>query len=342
VVARAFICGLSGTELSEGERAFLCDAQPWGVILFKRNVAEAGQIRRLCAAARDALGREDAAVLIDQEGGRVQRIGPPILRQYPAGAVYGALYAQNELLGVEAAYLGAQLIAQDLLALGINVDCVPCLDIPVPDGTPAIGDRGLGGNAGAVCTLGAAQIDGLISGGAIPVIKHMPGHGRAVVDSHHELPRVKATLAELDEQDFAPFRLLAGKVRLGMTCHVVFTEIDPDAPATLSSAVVGKIIRERIGFDGALMTDDISMGALSGGTRARAGAAIRAGCDLVLHCNGELAEMAEIAAGVPELSGDALRRTNAALVPPLPPMGGDRQALEARFDALLAKVAEAA
>jgi beta-N-acetylhexosaminidase len=339
VAQRAFICGLAGTDVSDEEAAFLRDAQPWGVVLFRRNTDHPEQVRRLCNDVREALGREDTPILIDQEGGRVQRFGPPYLRAYPSGAAYGRLYEENPLAGVEAAYLGAKLMGLDLTALGITVDCIPVLDVPGEDTTPAIGDRCLGRDADAVSTLGGAQIDGLLSAGVLPVIKHMPGHGRAKVDSHEELPHVDSPLSELEEQDFRPFRLLARRSPLGMTAHVVFLSADPGAPATLSNQVIARIIRERIGFDGALMTDDISMGALSGSLRGRAEASIAAGCDLVLHCNGEMAEMCEIAAGVPELQGDSLRRTEAALAYRSPPADVDRPALEARYDSLLSKMA---
>jgi beta-N-acetylhexosaminidase len=341
VAVRAFITGLSGPVLTDDERAFLRDASPWGIILFRRNIDEPEQIRRLCREAREALGRENAPVLIDQEGGRVQRIGPPHLRAYPRGGVYGALYRRNEVLGVQAALIGAKLMALDLVALGITVDCLPMLDVPTPETDEIIGDRALGPDVDAVSTLGAAQIEGLLSGGVLPVIKHLPGHGRATVDSHKELPRVSASLAELEDRDFVPFRLLASSTPLGMTCHVVFSAIDDSAPATLSAEVIGTIVRGRIGFDGALMTDDISMGALSGGVRERAEAALRAGCDLVLHCNGEMAEMQDVAGASPELSGDALRRTEAALAWTREPAEHDRRALEARYDRLLAQVAAA-
>jgi beta-N-acetylhexosaminidase len=335
VASHAFICGLSGTTLSEDEKAFLREARPWGVILFGRNVEHPRQVTQLCAAVREALEREDAPVLIDQEGGRVQRIGPPHLRAYPPGAVYGRLYRRNPLSGVEAAFLGAKLIGLDLHALGVSVDCVPVLDIPMEGGTAAIGDRALGGTVDAVATLGGAQIDGLLSSGVLPVIKHMPGHGRATVDSHTNLPQVDATMAELEAQDFTPFRLLAKRAPFGMTAHVVFLDVDDGAPATLSKTVIASIIRERIGFDGALMTDDISMGALSGEPRGRAERAIAAGCDIVLHCNGKMDEMQEIAAGVPELADDALRRCDAALAARRPPQDGDRPALEDRFQFLV-------
>jgi beta-N-acetylhexosaminidase len=341
VAPRAFICGLGGTDLSEEERGFLRDAQPWGVILFGRNIESAEQVKRLCRVARETLGRDQAPILIDQEGGRVQRLRPPIARAYPAGAAFGALYEKNPLLGVEAARLGAKLIALDLSELGITVDCLPVLDVPAAGLTGAIGDRTLGTNVDSVTTLGAAQIDGLLSGGVLPVMKHMPGHGRATVDSHEQLPRVDAPLSELEAQDFTPFRLLARRSPLGMTAHVVFSNLDGEAPATLSSTIIATIIRGRIGFDGALMTDDISMRALAGDYRYRAETAIRAGCDLVLHCNGDLSEMREVAAGVPELAGDGLRRTEQALALPRAPEAVDRRALEARFDALLNGLATA-
>jgi beta-N-acetylhexosaminidase len=341
LAARAFICGLSGTDLTSDERAFLRDSRPWGVILFKRNADNPDQVRRLTGAVREALEREDAPVLIDQEGGRVQRIGPPHIRPYPPGAVYGEIYRRSSLAGVEAAFLGAKLIALDLFDLGISVNCVPVLDIAVEGATKAIGDRALGDSVDMVATLGAAQLDGTFAGGLLPVIKHMPGHGRALVDSHTDLPRVDAAMGELEGQDFTPFRLISRRAPLGMTAHVVFLDVDEGAPATLSAVVIGNIIRERIGFDGALMTDDLSMNALSGSPASRAAGAIAAGCDLALHCNGDLMEMIEVAAAVSELSGDALRRTDAALALRRPPEAVDRRALDARFDLLLGQAAVA-
>jgi len=341
VASRAFICGLAGTELSNEEAPFLRDARPWGVILFKRNLDSPEQVRRLCRSVREALGRQDAPILVDQEGGRVQRIGPPQLRAYPAGALYGEVYRQNSLAGVEAAFLGAKLIALDLHALGISVNCLPVLDIPVEGGTRAIGDRALGDSVDMVATLGGAQLDGTLAGGLLPVIKHMPGQGRAMVDSHNELPQVDATMAELEAQDFTPFRLIAKRAPLGMTGHVVYLDVDDSNPATLSKAVIDKVIRQRIGFDGALMTDDLGMNALSGDARSRAVRAIEAGCDLALHCNGDLMEMIDVADGVPELAGDALRRTDAALTFRHDVVEFDRKSLEARFDFLLGQVAAA-
>ncbi len=339
MASRAFICGLAGTELSDNEKAFLREARPWGVIFFGRNVESPQQIRRLISSVRAALGREDAPILIDQEGGRVQRIGPPHLRAYPSGSAYGRLYDRNPLSGAEAAFLGAKLIGLDLRGLGISVNCMPVLDIPIEGVTSAIGDRALGETVDAVATLGGAQLDGLLAAGILPVIKHMPGHGRATVDSHRDLPQVDATMDELEAQDLRPFRLLAKRAPLGMTAHVVFLDVDDAAPATLSSEVIGNVIRKRIGFDGALMTDDISMGAISGTPRSRAERAIAAGCDLVLHCNGAMDEMVEIAAGVPELAEDALRRADAALAFRHSPDFSDWSALERRFESLLEQAA---
>jgi beta-N-acetylhexosaminidase len=334
---RAFISGLAGPILGEDERHFLRDAQPWGIILFKRNIDTPEQIRRLCSEAREAI-ESDAPVLIDQEGGRVQRIGPPLVRVYPPGAAYAAIYARNPLRGVEAAHLGARLIGLDLSAFGITVNCLPVLDIPAEGATKAIADRCLGKTVDSVTTLGGAQIDGLLSGGVLPVLKHMPGHGRATVDSHEDVPRVDASLDELEARDFAPFRLHANRARLGMTGHVIYTQID-SAPATLSAPVIAKVIRERIGFKGLLMTDDISMGALSGSLRDRAASAISAGCDLVLHCNGQIEEMTEIAASVPELAGEALDRATAALAARAAPEPIERAPLEARYQQLLGEIA---
>ncbi|MYZ47375.1 beta-N-acetylhexosaminidase [Propylenella binzhouense] len=338
---KAFICGLSGPRLTEDEAAFLSDAAPWGVILFARNIRGPNQVKALCAGVRRALGREAAPILIDQEGGRVQRIGPPHLRAHPPARTYGQVYAANPVLGVEAARLGAKLIGLDLAALGVNVDCMPVLDIPVEGADEVIGDRAYGTDPDTVTTLGGAVADGLLSAGVLPVMKHVPGHGRAAVDSHKSLPLVEASRPELERQDFVPFRIWAKKMPLAMTAHVVYAAIDPINPATLSRRVIAEIVRGRIGFDGALMTDDISMGALSGQVAGRARRAVAAGCDLVLHCNGEMEEMKAVAAAVPELAGDALRRTEAALAQLVKPPGVDRAVVEARLAAILGR-AEAA
>jgi len=308
---RAFICGLSGTVLSQEERRFLRETRPWGLIIFKRNVAAPAELRRLIAEARSALGRE-APVLIDQEGGRVQRLGPPHWPSYPPGAAYGRLYDRDRQDGLRAAQLGARLIAADLAALGIDVDCMPLADVPVASADQVIGDRAYGATPEKVAAIAKVVAEGLADGGVLPVVKHMPGHGRATADSHRALPVVNADRATLEATDFAAFRPLAA-LPLAMTAHVVFTAIDPVAPATVSATIVGEVIRDSIGFTGLLMSDDISMGALSGSLGERTNAAIAAGCDLVLHCNGDMAEMRAVAAAAPVLAGKAARRAKAAL-----------------------------
>jgi beta-N-acetylhexosaminidase len=308
---QAFITGLAGTELSEEERAFLRDAKPWGFILFKRNVTSAEQVRRLVGDVRATLGRS-APVLIDQEGGRVQRLGPPHWAAYPPGAAYGALYDRDRDGGLAAARLGARLIAADLAALGIDVDCLPIADVPVAGADPVVGDRAYGTEPAKVAAIAGAVAAGLGEGGVLPVLKHIPGHGRATADSHAKLPVVNTDRATLEVSDFAAFRPLKA-LPLAMTAHVVFTAIDPVAPATISAIIVQDVIRDSIGFQGLLMSDDISMGALSGSIAERTRAAIIAGCDVVLHCNGEMAEMRAVAAEVPTLAGEARRRADAAL-----------------------------
>ena len=335
---RAFICGLAGPKLSDKERHFLGDQQPWGVVLFARNLRNTNQIKALTADNRATLDRERVPILIDQEGGRVQRICPPLCRAYPAARTYGNLYRRDPVLGVEAARLGAKLIGLDLGNFGITVNCMPVLDIPTEGSDAAIGDRAYGNDADTVLTLGGAAADGLMAAGVMPVMKHLPGHGRAKVDSHKKLPIIETALARLEETDFMPFRLWARRIPAGMTAHVVLTAVDDERPATLSDRVIGGIIRRRFGFDGLLMTDDISMDALNGPVSERAEKAIRAGCDLVLHCNGDADEMAAVAAAVPELAGDALRRAEAAFDSTSQSAAHDRKALHARFDDILAQV----
>src|SRR5271170_3917158 len=330
---RAFITGLAGPVLAEKERGFLRDAEPWGLILFKRNVTEPDALRRLVDEARTILGRE-APVLIDQEGGRVQRLGPPQWPSYPPGAAYGALYDRDRETGLAAARLGARLIASDLAGLDIDVDCLPLADVPVPGSDAVIGDRAYGTEPGKVAAIAGAIAEGLADGGVLPVLKHLPGHGRATADSHQKLPVVTTDRATLEATDFAAFRPLAA-LPLGMTAHVVFSAIDAVAPATLSAAIVGGVIRDSIGFRGLLMSDDISMGALSGSLSERSAAAIAAGCDMVLHCNGDLAEMRAVAAAVPALSGEAARRAAAALASKRQPAPFDIAAGRAEFSRLM-------
>lgn len=332
---RAFISGCRGPELCPEERAFFRETQPWGLILFGRNIVDHDQIRAICADFRDAVGRDDAPVLIDQEGGRVQRIRPPLSMSHPPAASYGALHAADAAAAVAAAKVGAELIAAELAALGVTVDCLPVLDLPVDGMTDAIGDRAYARDADAVATLGRAVVDGALAGGVLPVIKHMPGHGRATVDSHHHLPRVSASRETLEASDFRPFAALKD-APLGMTGHIVFEAIDPERPATLSPIVVSEIIRGYIGFDGLLMTDDLSMKALKGGLGRSAASALAAGCDLALHCNGDMGEMTEVAAAAPRLEGRSAERAARALALVRPPAEVDVAALAAERDRLLA------
>lgn len=309
---RACIFGCAGLELSREEAAFFADAKPWGFILFKRNVESPDQVKRLVAALRATVGRDDAPVLIDQEGGRVQRLGPPHWPVYPPGRAYGALAGNDPLLRREITRLGARLMAHDLAELGINADCVPVLDVPQAGAHDVIGDRAYGDTAEEVALLGRAAAEGLIAGGVLPIIKHIPGHGRSMADSHLDLPVVEAALADLDAVDFAPFRVLSD-MPMAMTAHVVYSAIDPKRPATTSRKAIKQVIRESIGFQGLLMSDDLSMKALSGDFKARTRESLAAGCDVVLHCNGDMSEMVPIAEASGKLSGKARRRAEAAL-----------------------------
>jgi beta-N-acetylhexosaminidase len=335
-MARAFITGVSGPVLTPDEKAFVREARPWALIVFKRNVIDPAQLRRLVGDFHDAAGAA-LPVLVDQEGGRVQRLGPPHWRAYPPGAAYGALHDRDAALGLAAARLGARLIAHDLAQVGIDVDCLPLADVPAAGASPVISDRAYGDTPPKVAAIAAAIADGLMTGGCLPVLKHLPGHGRAMADSHAELPVVSAGPDALEAVDFAAFRPLR-QLPLGMTAHVVFTAFDPELPATTSPTMIARVIRERIGFAGALMSDDISMGALSGTVAERARAALAAGCDLVLHCNGDLAEMRAVAQEAPELSGDALRRTDAALAARRAADDIDIAAVRRRFAQLMTSV----
>ena len=333
-MANAFISGIAGLALGADERAFLRDADPWGFILFRRNVDTPDQVRALVSDLRETVGR-NAPVLIDQEGGRVQRLQPPHWPSYPAGALYGAIYDRDRTAGLDAARLGARLIASDLSALGIDVDCLPLADVPVSEADPVIGNRAYGTTPDKVAAIGAAVAEGLMQEGVLPVLKHIPGHGRATADSHHKLPVVDADRATLESSDFAAFRPLA-QLPLGMTAHVVFSAIDPLAPATTSVKMVQEVIRGTIGFDGLLMSDDVSMNALSGTLAERSRAAFAAGCDVVLHCNGKLDEMRLVAGEAPKLAGEAKRRADAALAARRAPNGFDMAAARERFAGLMA------
>ncbi len=330
----AFIIGLAGRKVSADERAFFKEARPWGLILFKRNVSSRQQVSELVLSFREIVGWQ-APVLVDQEGGRVQRLGPPLWPSYPPGARYGALYDRDPAVGLAAARLAGHLIASDLQPLGIDVDCLPLADVPVNGADAVIGDRAYGTEPGKVAAIAGAIAEGLQAGGVLPVLKHLPGHGRATADSHHKLPVVDTDRSTLEMTDFAAFQPLA-KLPLGMTAHVVFSTIDAGAPATTSVTMVQQVIRGFIGFRGLLMSDDISMGALSGSLAERSRAALVAGCDVVLHCNGDLKEMAQVASVVPELAGDAGIRAQAALDARRPPEDFDVAAARQTFIEMVA------
>jgi beta-N-acetylhexosaminidase len=310
-MTRAFITGVAATSITPAERTFLREASPWGLILFKRNIDNPQQVSNLINDFREGVGRDDAPVLVDQEGGRVQRLGPPHWPAYPPGAVFGEIYDRNPAVGIAAAKLGARLIAADLQALGITVDCLPLADLRLPDADLVIGNRAYGAKPDKVATIAGAVAEGLMDGGVLPVLKHIPGHGRAMADSHKSLPIVTADRAELEATDFAAFRQLH-RLPLGMTAHVVYTALDT-LPATTSRTMINEVIRGFIGFQGLLMSDDVSMGALSGTIGERSAACLAAGCDVVLHCNGNIEEMEDVAENSSELTGASAQRAAAAL-----------------------------
>jgi beta-N-acetylhexosaminidase len=337
---RAFITGVSGLELTATEREFIRAERPWGFILFKRNVDTPEQVIRLLRDLRDTVGEPDAPVLIDQEGGQVQRLRPPNWPLYPAGAAFGDLYDLDPALGISAARLSARLIAADLSDLGVTVDCLPLADVPVPGADAVIGDRAYGAEPKKVAAIARAVTDGLEQGGVLPVLKHIPGHGRATADSHLKLPTVDTSKNELERTDFAAFRPLAD-LPMAMTAHVVFSALDPAHPATTSATIIEQVIRGVIGFQGLLMSDDVGMNALAGSFAERTRAVFAAGCEVVLHCSGKLDEMREIAAETPELSGKALERARQALASRRPPQPFDRVAARAQLDALISRVGTA-
>jgi beta-N-acetylhexosaminidase len=338
--SRAFITGVSGLELSAAEREFIRGERPWGFILFKRNVETPDQVSALVEELRTCLGEADAPVLIDQEGGRVARLGPPHWPVYPPGAAFGALYDLDPALGLQAARLSSRLIAADLIDLGITVDCLPLADVPVAGANAVIGNRAYGTEPAKVAAIARAVTGGLEQGGVLPVLKHIPGHGRATADSHFRLPTIDTPREELERTDFAAFRPLAD-LPMAMTAHVVFSALDPAQPATTSATIIRQVIRGQIGFQGLLMSDDVSMNALAGSIAERTRAIVNAGCDMVLHCNGKLDEMRDVARETPELTGEALQRASRALASRKPPEPLDRQAARAELDALLDRMGTA-
>ncbi len=319
----AFICGCSSLQLSADEIAFLKQTNPWGLILFKRNVEDRSQVAALVSAFREITGRDNAPVLIDQEGGRVQRMGPPEWPAYPSGSRFGELYRESPLDGLNAARLVTRLLADDLHEVGINVDCLPLLDVPQPDGHDVIGDRAYDTDPQTITILARAVATGLLEGGVLPVIKHIPGHGRATVDSHLDLPVVTCGEDTLRAVDFPPFAALAD-MPMAMTAHVVYTALGTDAPATLAPSLVEGVIRRDMQFDGLLMTDDLSMKALAGSMAGKVGQARAAGVDMMLHCNGMLDEMRQVADAAGVLEGRSLERADRALAQQREPVAYDR------------------
>ncbi|MFK7792776.1 MAG: beta-N-acetylhexosaminidase [Devosiaceae bacterium] len=307
---RAFICGLEGLRVTDFERVYLNDTKPWGVILFGRNIDNPDQVRRLTSDVREALGWH-APILIDQEGGRVQRLKPPHWQRYAAASRYGAMESHEAGAGIEAAQIATWMMADDLLDIGINVNCAPVLDLRVRGGTNAIGNRAYHGDPELISRVARAVHDAYLQAGVAPVVKHIPGHGRAVVDSHLTLPRITTDRATLEASDFMPFRAI-NDAPMAMTGHLVFEAIDPELPVTLSPTMIG-LIRDEIGFDGALMSDDLGMGALNGPMEERAAQALEAGCDLALHCNGLRSEMEAVRQSVPLLESRAAERCATAL-----------------------------
>lgn len=332
----AFIAGCSGPILSTAERDFFARTNPWGLILFKRNCETPEQLKTLTTAFRAAVGRKNAPVFVDQEGGRVQRLGPPsnAWRRYPAARAYGEAFNASALTGLRAARNVGRLMAEDLIAAGITANCVPVLDVPQPDAHEIVGNRAYSDRIEAIMALARAHAAGFADGGVLPVIKHIPGHGRARADSHLELPVVDAKREELEAVDFPPFAAMAD-APMAMTAHVVYTALDRTAPATLSKKVISNVIRKQIGFRGLLMTDDLSMKALSGSYGEKTERALAAGCDIVLHCNGEMDQMEEVAAAAGALKGKALARAKAALKMARKPQPFDRKQALKDLEAVL-------
>ncbi len=332
---KAFISGCLGPELRLEDKAFFREQQPFGLILFARNMETPEQILKLCADFREAVGREDAPVFIDQEGGRVQRFGAPHVPVYPAAGTLSRLYALDKMAAQRAAFLHALLIGLDLRRLGLSGNCIPCLDMPVPGASDVIGLRAYGSDATLVSEMGRAAMDGCLAAGVMPVMKHMPGHGRALVDSHLSLPEVGCGLEELEERDFVPFKSL-NDCPMGMTAHIVFKAVDAHHPVTQSAHAIEQVIRQSIGFDGVLISDDITMKALGGDLKTRAEKIVAAGCDLVLHCNGELDEMQVVADAVPLVAGKCSERIDAAMARNTQVFDGDEVDLREEFDELRA------
>src|SRR3569832_2455396 len=335
-MTKAFITGISGLELNADERAFIAAERPWGFILFKRNIETPRQVASLVDELKKCARRPEAPVLIDQEGGRVQRLGPPNWPAFLFGVLFGWFFVLEPAIGLNAARLSSRLIAEDLAELGITVDCLPLADVPVAGADAIIGDRAYGTEPGKVAAIARAVTEGLEQGGILPVLKHIPGHGRATADSHLRLPTVDTAAKALERTDFAAFQPLAD-LPMAMTAHVVFSALDRVHPATTSATIIEQVIRGVNGFQGLLMSDDVSMNALSGSIAERTRDIFSAGCDMVLHCNGNLEEMREVAAETPELSGTALARAERALASRGTPQPFDKVAARAELNAMMSR-----
>lgn len=331
----AVVFGCAGEVLTTAERDLFRNADPLGFILFARNIGTPDQVRRLTDDLRAAVGRNDAIIMIDQEGGRVRRLRPPHWSDYPAMRPFGDKAVTDADEAAVCVELNYRLIAGDLVALGIDVNCAPVLDLPAPDGHEIIGDRAFSDDPAIISRLGQAVCDGLAGGGVMPVIKHIPGHGRANADSHQELPRVDTALDILTATDFAPFRALCD-APAAMTAHIVYEAIDPENPGSSSANVVQGIIRDAIGFNGLLFSDDVCMKALSGPLERRVTAVLEAGCDVALHCDGDFDDMVAIAENCPALRADSANRLNAARPGPGDSHAFDRDAAKRRISAFLA------
>ena len=328
------IFGFSGTSLTLDERAFFAEADPAGYILFGRNIENREQLRALTDDLRAIHGRERLLISIDQEGGRVQRMRQPEWDKYPPGGLFAQLWDVAPASAIEAARANAEALALDLAEVGVTVDYLPLLDVRQPGAHDVIGDRALGSEPMQVAALGRAVLDGLARGGVVGCIKHMPGHGRATADSHKELPRVEASEEEL-ERDLEPFRSLAD-APIGMSAHVLYTAWDAENPGTLSPKVIGEVIRQKIGFAGLLLTDDIDMEALSGSVAERSAKALAAGCDIALNCWGKMDDMVATAEILPPMSDEVRQRLDRALASAGgSETAGDRAFLIAKRDSLL-------
>lgn len=331
----ALIFGLSGLTLTESERAFFRDANPWAFILFARNVDTPEQVAHLNSELRETVGR-DCLIFVDQEGGRVQRLKPPHWTHYPPASKFGALYANSRQEGRRSAYLAYRLIADDLRQVGISADCAPVLDLPQPDADPIISDRAFSDEIAPSIDMAHSCMAGLMSGGVAPVIKHIPGHGRATVDSHKSLPKIATSLKELQGSDFQTFQAFSD-APMAMTAHAVYTDHSPTA-VTVSKRALNYLIRTSIGFDGLLMSDDLDMKALSGSLTRKTERALAAGCDVALQCSGDLSDMVQVAKGAVSLSGKALSRAEIAQNCAQKPAEFDREAAEAEFALLMKAV----